>query len=258
MAKLTLIKKIVNKDVVNSFNLIMNILFGGKVPEIYDENKVYNKGDIVLIEKDGVYQVVTITKDGVTGPFNPEFAEEVVFTDLFKDSSILTQNNTEIQTRQEAISDDLATLVQELAGLIDNRLNLKVLYRENFKDVEGIKILQGLYVPGSVQSIPNVGLNFSLKEPIQLLTEPKSFKLKHYMEIIGLPSIQCRITFNALDAEPYWFYANEAILSGDYFKIPVAEMNKEKDTPFALNIEINAECTGEDSIKLSDLMVVFV
>lgn len=258
MAKLTLIKKIVNKDVVNSTNLIMNILFGGKVPEIYDENKVYNKGDIVLIEKDGVYQVVTITKDGVTGPFNPEFAEEIVITDLFKDSSLLTQNNTEIQTRQEAISDDLATLVQELAGLIDDRLNLKVLYRENFKDSEGINILQGLHVPGSVQSISNLGLNFSLKEPVQLITKPRSFKLKHYMEIIGLPSIQCRITFNALDAEPYWFYANEAILSGDYFKIPVEEMNKETDTPFALNIEINAECTGEDSIKLSDLMVVFV
>ena len=258
MAKLTLIKKIVNKDVVNSSNLIMNVLFGGKVPEIYNENKVYNKGDVVLIEKDGVYQVVTITKDSVTGPFNPEFTEEVVFTELFKDSSVLTQNNTEIQTRQEAISDDLATLVQELAGLIDNRLNLKVLYRENFKDSGGINFIQGLHVPGSVQSISNLGLNFSLKEPVQLITKPNSFKLKHHMEIIGLPSIQCRITFNALDAKPYWFYANEAILSGDYFKIPVEEMYKEKDTPFALNIEINAECTGEDSIKLSDLMVVFV
>ena len=231
MAKLTLIKKIVNKDVVNSSNLIMNVLFGGKVPEIYDENKVYNKGDVVLIEKDGVYQVVTITKDGVTGPFDPEFAEEVVFTDLFKDSSILTQNNTEIQTRQEALSDDLATLVQELAGLIDSRLNLKVLYRENFKDIDNLTLRVGMHVPGSVQTIPNIGLEFELKQPVQLSTEPKTFKLKHFIEIVGLPEIVCEITFNALDKNPYWFNANDAILSADFFEIPVEEMQKEKDIP---------------------------
>ena len=258
MAKLTLIKKIVNKDVVNSSNLIMNVLFGGKVPEIYDENKVYNKGDVVLIEKDGVYQVVTITKDGVTGPFSPEFAEEVVFTDLFKDSSVLTQNNTEIQTKQEALSDDLATLVQELAGLIDNRLNLKVLYRENFKDTEGIKILHGLHVPGSVQSISNIGLEFELKQPVQLSTEPKTFKLKHFIEIVGLPEIVCEITFNALDKNPYWFNANDAILSADFFEIPVEEMQKEKDIPYAMNIRFRVECRDEMSFKISDLMVVFV
>ena len=258
MAKLTLIKKIVNKDVVNSSNLIMNVLFGGKVPEIYDENKVYNKSDVVLIEKDGVYQVVTITKDGVTGPFNPEFAEEVVFTDLFKDSSVLTQNNTEIQTKQEALSDDLATLVQELAGLIDNRLNLKVLYRENFKDAEGIKILHGLHVPGSVQSISNIGLEFELKQPVQLSTEPKTFKLKHHIEIVGLPIIVCEITFNALDKNPYWFDANDAILSADFFEIPVEEMQKEKDVPYAMNIRFRVECRDEMSFKISDLMVVFV
>ena len=108
MAKLTLIKKIVNEDSINSYNLIMNILFGGKTPEIYDENKVYQKGDTVLVLIDGVYTVVTITKDNCTGTFDEEMVKEVVFTELFKDSSIITQNNTEIQTKQEALSDDLA------------------------------------------------------------------------------------------------------------------------------------------------------
>ena len=88
MARLKLIKKIVNNDVINSFNLIMNILFGGKTPEIYDENKIYNKGDSVIVFEDGVYKVYTIIKDNVTGPFNKENACEIIFTDLFKDSSI--------------------------------------------------------------------------------------------------------------------------------------------------------------------------
>lgn len=258
MAKLTLIKKIVNKDVVNSSNLIMNVLFGGKVPEIYNENKVYNKGDVVLIEKDGVYQVVTITKDAVTGPFSPEFAEEVVFTELFKDSSVLTQNNTEIQTRQEALSDDLATLVQELAGLIDNRLNLKVLYRENFKDTEKLSIHSGLFTPGSIRSLPNIGIDIELKEPLPLATEPTTFKLKHFIEVVGLPRVHCEITFNALDAEPYWFNADDALFSGDFFEIPVDKMQKEKDVPYALKFIVHSDCRDEESVKISDLMVVFV
>ena len=258
MAKLKMIKKLVDKDVVNISSLIMNVLFGGKMPEMYDPNKVYNKGDCVIIEKDGVFQVVTITKDNVTGPFDPDNVGEVVFTELFKDSSVLTQNNTEIQTRQEALSDDLATLVYELAGLIDNRLSLKVLYRENFKDVDNLNLRTGIHVPGSIQSIPNLGLDFELKQPIQLSTEPKTFKLKHFIEIVGIPDIVCEITFNALDKNPYWFKANDAILSADFFEIPVEEMNKEKDIPYAMNIRFRVECRDEMSFKISDLMVVFV
>ena len=258
MAKLKLIKKIVEKDVINSFNLIMNFLFGGKIPEIYDENKVYNKGDCVIIEKDGVYQVVTITKDNVTGPFDPENASEIVFTDIFKDSSILMQNNTVIHTKQEALSDDLATLVYELAGLIDNRLSLKVLYRENFKNSDHIKIETGLHVPGNIQAIPGLGLEFELAEPVQLLTEPKTFKLKHFIEMLGVPTLGCSITFNALDKNPYWFDANDALLSADFFEIPVDKFEKEHDVPYALNIRIYGDCPNGSSLKISDLMVVFV
>lgn len=258
MAKLTLIKKIVNEDSINSYNLIMNILFGGKTPEIYDENKVYQKGDTVLVLKDGVYTVVTITKDNCTGTFDEEMVKEVVFTELFKDSSIITQNNTIIQTKQEALSDDLATLVYELAGLLDHKLSLKVLYRENFKNVDGLNLRSGIHVPGSIQTIPEVGMDFALKQPVELKTEPKSFKIKHFIETVGLPSISFKITFNALDANPYWINANDAILSGDFFEIPVEEMNKEKDVPYALDIWFNVECRGESSLKISDLMVVFV
>jgi hypothetical protein len=91
LAKLTFVKKVVNEDVINSYNLILNVLFGGKIPEIYDENKVYNKGDVVIIQQDGIFKVVTITKDGVTGPLDSDNFADVVITDIYKDSSIITQ-----------------------------------------------------------------------------------------------------------------------------------------------------------------------
>lgn len=258
MARLKLIKKIVNNDVINSFNLIMNILFGGKTPEIYDENKIYNKGDSVIVFEDGVYKVYTIIKDNVTGPFNKENASEIVFTDLFKDSSVITQNNTELKNKQEAISDDLATIVYELAGLLDNRLSLRVLYKENFKNDENLNITTGVQQPGLIESVPGIGIDFKLKNPVILTTTPQTFKLKHYMEIVGAPTIGCEITFNALDSNPYWFNANGAILSDSFFDIPLDDFEKEKDVPFALNIRLYGDCTTVSSLKISDLMVVFV
>ena len=258
MAKLNLIKKIVNDEVINSFNLMLNILFGGKVPEIYDENKVYNKGDTVIINDNGVYKVVTVTKDGVTGPFDINNFEEIIFTELFKDSSLLTQNNTVLQSTQEALSDDVATLVYELAGMLDNRLVLKVLYRENFRDLDNITLNTGLHVPGAVQALPNYGLDLKLTKPIQLTTQPKKFKIKHIIEMLGVPTLGCSITFNALDSRPYGFSANDALLSADFFDIPVDKFEKEEDVPFALDVKIFGDCANESSLVISDFMVVFI
>ncbi len=256
MAKLTLIKKIVDKNVVNSFNLMLNVLFGGRTPEIYDENKVYNKGDCVIYEEDGVYKLYLITKDGTTGPFNKDNAEEIIFTELFKADSLLMQNDSKIHSAQEALSDDIASLLYELAGLVDNRLVLKVLFRENFRVSDHINITTGLHTPGSVQAIPGLGLDFKLAEPIKLTTEPKTFKLKHMIEMSGVPTLGCSITFNALDSNPYWFDANEALLSADFFEIPIFE--KEKDIPYALDIQLYGDCASGSTLKISDLMVVFV
>ena len=258
MAKLTLIKKIVDNEVINSFNLMLNVLFGGKLPELYDENKVYNKGDVVIVNEDGVYKVYAITKDGVTGPFDKSNAEEIVFTELFKDSSLLTQNNTILQSTHEALSDDVATLVYELAGMIDNRLVLKVLYRENFKTSEYINLNTGLHTPGSVQAIPGYGLDFKLAEPVQLTTQPTKFKIKHIIEMLGVPTLGCSITFNALDKQPYWFNANDALLSADFFDIPVDKFEKEDGVPYALDIKVFGDCAVESSLVISDFMVVFI
>lgn len=258
MAKLKLVKKIVNNDVINSFNLIMNVLFGGKTPEIYDENKIYNKGDSVIVFENGVYKVYTITKNNVTGPFNKESVSEVVFTDLFKDSSVITQNNAEIRNGQEALSDDLATIVYKLAGLLDTKLSLRVLYRENFRDTENINITSGIHQTGSITSDPENGIDFKFKNPVVLSNVPQSFKIKHYIEIVGAPTIGCEITFNALDSNPYWFNVNNAILSDNFIDIPLDDFEKEKDIPFALNIRIYGEGSTVSSLKISDLMVVFI
>lgn len=256
MANLKFIKKIVNDNVVNSFNLMLNVLFGGKAPEIYDETKIYNKGECVLVLENGKYVVKTVIKDGVTGPYDPENFGDIIFTELFKDSSILTQNNVMIQTRNEALSDDLASLVYELAGLVDNRLSLKVLYRENFKNSDQLKITTGIHTPGSIQAIPGKGIDFKLLNPVELAIIPNRFKIKHFIEIQGVTTLGCSVTFNALDDTPMWFDANNALLSADFFDIP--EFKKDKDKPYALDIRIHGACSNGCSIKISDLMVVYI
>lgn len=257
-AKLTLVKKIVDEGVINSYHLILNVLFGGKLPGLYDENKVYNKGDIVLVLEDGVYKLYTIIKDGVTGPFDKNNAKEIIFTDLFKDSSLLTQFNKDIISKNEAMVDDISTIITELAGLMDNKISLKTLYRENFKTSEGLKIANGMFIPGCIKAVPGTGIEFELNEPIELSIKPSSFKIKHYIELLGLPTLGCSITFNALDAEPYWFSANDAILENGFFEIPISNFVKDEDVPYALNIRIFGNCDSDSDITISDLMVVFI
>jgi hypothetical protein len=77
------------------------------------------------------------------------------------------------------------------------------------------------------------------------------------IEMSGLPTLGCRITFNALDAEPYWFDANDSISSADFFKIPLDAFVKEEGVAYAMNIRIFGSCDSLSSLKISDLMVVF-
>lgn len=256
MAKLNLIKKIVDDGTINSFNLVLNTLFGGKFPELYDENKVYNKGDFVIANYNGVTKVFKVNKDGVSGPFDINNFDEIMFLNTFEETNVLIQNFTNVQSSQEALSDDLALLVYELAGLLDNRLVMKVLYRENFRNLDCITLNTGLHVPGAIHAIPNNGLDFKLKNPIELVVQPKRFKIKHIIELLGTPTLGCSITFNALDNEPYWFNANEAMLSADFFDIP--EFEKEENVPYALDVRVFGSCTTGSSLVISDFMVVFI
>ena len=255
-AKLSFVKKIVDNDVINSYQLILSALFGNKIPLFYNEDKTYNKGDSILVMVDGTYELRICNADNVTGPFNEEKWQSVSFTELFKDGSTITQNNIIITTKQEGLVDDLATLIYNLAGLIDNRLEMNQIYKENFRNNDNLNIVIGNLQPGYIESISNRGLEFQLKNPIEIAVQPEKFKLKHFIEIKGLPSLNCEITFNALDSVPFWFSANDAILDASFFEIP--EFEKEEDIPYAMNIKIKGTCNSTSSIKISDLMVVFI
>ena len=254
--KFNLVKKLIREDSVNVNQLIISTLFGNILPELYDENKVYNKGDVVIVtDENGKYKLVTIMKDNVTGPYNPEEWFEVSFTDIFKDSSVITQNNTTIKNVQEGMADDIATLVFNLAGLLDNDMEFNQLFRENFKNDDNLNVISGQYNMGSIESVDGV-LEFQLNEAKAIDTIPSKFKLKHYMEILGVVNIECKLTFNGLDENPLWFDANDAILDGSFFDIP--EFEKEENIPYALNINIKCEGSVDSVLKISDIMVVFI
>lgn len=258
-AKLTLVKKIVNEEVINSFALTLNILFGGKLPVLYDETKTYAKGDVVLVLEDGVYKFYCFTEDiNNPEPFDKSKAKEIIILDLFKDSSILTQNNKDLLTKNEALADDVSTLLFELAGMIDSRLCMKTLYRENFKKSDHLDITTGLHIPGCIKSISGQGIDFKLIKPVELTIKPTSFKIKHFIELLGTPNIGCSITFNALDPEPYWFNANDSIISSDFFAIDESLFVKDQSLPYAMDIRIFGNCDSTSSITISDLMVVFI
>lgn len=90
MAKLTLIKKLVSTEAVNSYQLILNALFGNKIPEEYNSDKIYDKGDpILVINQDGSYILQVSKEPNVTGPYDVSKWNTVSFTDLFKEGSAL-------------------------------------------------------------------------------------------------------------------------------------------------------------------------
>ena len=168
----------------------------------------------------------------------------------------LRQINSEINDKQEGLLDDLATTVYNLAGLLDNRLELNHIYRENFKDESNLSIIAGTFEQGSIKAVNNESIEFQLKQPKELRLQPEKFKLSHMIKYTGKPNISCQITFNALDTAPVWFDANEALLSNSFFDIP--KISKEEGKPYALNIRLQGLCDNSSTVEISDLMVLFI
>lgn len=253
-AKLSLVKKLIRDDSVNVNYLILSALFGNNFPQLYDPNKVYNKGDSILFINDkGEYEILICMKDGATGPFYNDLWQQNSFTTIFKEESVINQVSGSFADKQEAIADDVATLVYNLAGLVDaNKFNL--IFRENFKNQDNISIINGEFDAGSIKSDSSDKLEFTLANPYEIsLVDLVKFKLKHYITISGVVNLEGQMTFNALDSNPFWFNINEAILDGSFFEIP--EFTKEENIPYALNIRIKG---SGGSVSISDLMVVFI
>lgn len=89
-SKLKFIKKLNDPDIINYNQLYFNFIFGGKAPQIYDENKIYNTGDIILKKNEyDVYDIYVCKEDNVTGPFNIDLWQKVSLTEIIKNGDII-------------------------------------------------------------------------------------------------------------------------------------------------------------------------
>ena len=88
--RLNFIKVLNDPDNINIQQLYFNYIFGDKIPDGYDENKVYNSGDtIIRINEDNVYEILTCTTDNTTGVFNSNYWQVVSLTEIVKNGDII-------------------------------------------------------------------------------------------------------------------------------------------------------------------------
>lgn len=89
-SKLKFVKKLNDPNILNFQQLYYSIIFGDKLPELYDENKIYMMGDAILkINENNVYEVFVAIEDDVTGPFNEEFWQKISLTEIIKNGDII-------------------------------------------------------------------------------------------------------------------------------------------------------------------------
>ena len=88
--RLNFIKVLNDPDNINIQQLYFNFIFGDKIPDGYDENKVYNSGDsIIRINEDNVYEILTCTTDDTTGVFDSNYWQVVSLTDIIKNGDLI-------------------------------------------------------------------------------------------------------------------------------------------------------------------------
>ena len=88
--RLNFIKVLNDPDNINIQQLYFNYIFGDKIPDGYDENKVYNSGDsIIRINEDNVYEILTCTSDDTTGVFDSNYWQVVSLTDIIKNGDLI-------------------------------------------------------------------------------------------------------------------------------------------------------------------------
>ena len=88
--RLNFIKVLNDPDNINIQQLYFNFIFGNKIPDGYDENKVYNSGDtIIRINEDNVYEILTCTSDDTTGVFDSNYWQVVSLTDIIKNGDLI-------------------------------------------------------------------------------------------------------------------------------------------------------------------------
>ena len=88
--RLNFIKVLNDPDNINIQQLYFKYIFGDKIPDGYDENKVYNSGDsIIRINEDNVYEILTCTSDDTTGVFDSNYWQVVSLTEIIKNGDLI-------------------------------------------------------------------------------------------------------------------------------------------------------------------------
>lgn len=171
-------------------------------------------------------------------------------------SDVLNKIVIKVDDARLSTIEDLSNTINKLSGLIDDKLILNHIYRDNFKTNDNLLITSGTYSSGSIKIAQGQSMDFKLKNPIKLSFTPTDFKVSQISKYLGSPSISCLITFNALDSNPQWYECTDVLTTGSFAKVP-AIPNKEKDKAYAINVRIRCTCNGSSTFEIMDLSVLY-
>ena len=89
-SKLKFVKKLNDPNILNFQQLYFSFIFGDRIPEEYDETKVYMIGDVILrLNEYNVFDVYVCLEDNVTGPFNEIYWQKISLTEIIKNGDII-------------------------------------------------------------------------------------------------------------------------------------------------------------------------
>ena len=89
-SNLKFVKKLNDPNIMNLQQLYFSFIFGDEIPGLYNENGIYNTGDVILhLNESDVYEILGAKEDGITGPFNMDYWQKISFTDIIKDADML-------------------------------------------------------------------------------------------------------------------------------------------------------------------------
>lgn len=172
-------------------------------------------------------------------------------------SELLQDIIEDVDDTKLTLVEDMSTVINNLAGLIDSRLPLNHLYRENFKTTENIAITNGTFTQGSIKASQNQQLDFKLKTPIEVAKLPEKFKITQMSKYIGSPQLTFLITFNAKDSSPAWFDCTATVTSGLFTNVPSIP-NKEPGKPYAMDFRVRCTCNASSTFEIMDFSLLHV
>lgn len=172
-------------------------------------------------------------------------------------SDVLNNLITKVDDARLSTIEDLSSTINKMSGLIDDRLTLNHIYRDNFKTNDNLNISSGNYSSGSIKISQGQSMDFKLKNPIKLNFTPTEFKVTQISKYLGAPNISCLITFNALDSTPQWYDCTDVLTTGLFAKVPSIP-NKEADKKYAINVRIRCTCDSSSTFEIMDLSILYV